>query len=204
MRNIYFVLFLALISLTGCGAPRHFLIEGYEQKKPASILILPPKNMTPQEGVEDVVYPLFVRAIGEKGYYIYSPEFVREIFNQNKLQDPGRIYALPYDKISNVFHPDGILYVTVEDWAAKYYLLGNMVTTTIAVKLIDGKNGQELFNMRYTHQYDPSAGQSSLIGKMVMALVTTMAEKTYLIPAAQANISMIAKQIPGGKYDSEW
>lgn len=201
--SAFFVLVVSFVA-SGCGGPKFFLINGYETKKPASILVLPPVNQTPQEGVEDIVYPIFVRAIGEKGYYVYSPEFVREIFNQNKLEDPGRIHALPFDKISGVFHPDGILYITVEDWSAKYYLLGNMVTTVIAARLVDGRTGEELFNMRYTYQYDPAGSQSSLAGKMVMALVTSMAEKSYLEPAARANTTVIASKVPRGKYDAEW
>jgi hypothetical protein len=205
--HLLLVLRVFLITITvftaGC-APKHFLIDGYEQKKPASILVLPPVNKTAQEGVEDVVYPIFVRAIGEKGYYVYSPEFVREIFNQNKLEDPGRIHELPYDKISSVFYPDGILYITVEDWAGKYYLFGNMITTAIFARLVDGKTGEELFNMRYTHQYDPAASQSSIAGKLVMALVTAFAEKSYLEPAARMNTAAIVKQLPEGKYAEQW
>ncbi len=56
-----------MVVAAGCSAPKHFLIQGYETKKPASILVLPPKNETPQEGVEDIVYPIILRTIGEKG-----------------------------------------------------------------------------------------------------------------------------------------
>jgi hypothetical protein len=203
-RSLLPVFFISLLLvLSGC-TPKHFLIPSYEQKKPARILVLPPMNKTPQEGVENFLYPIFTRAIGEKGYYVYSPEFVREIFNQNKLEDAGRIYDLPYDKITSVFHPDAILYITVEQWAGQYYLIGNTITTTILARLIDARTGEELFNMRYTHKYDPSAGQSSLVGKVVMALVTAMAEKSYLEPAARANTTVIAKYVPRGKYDDKW
>ncbi|MDD5225788.1 MAG: DUF799 family lipoprotein, partial [Candidatus Omnitrophica bacterium] len=106
----------ATVFFAGC-TPNHFLIKEYEKQRPLSVLVLPPVNQTPQEGVEDVVYPIFVRAIGEKGYYVYSPEYVQEIFQRNKLQEAGRIHALPYKKCYDVFGPDAILYITVEKWA---------------------------------------------------------------------------------------
>jgi hypothetical protein len=194
---------LLILACAGC-TPKHFTANDYEHKKPATILILPPVNKTPQEGVEDVVYPIFVRAIGERGYYVYSPEYVREIFNRNKLQDPGRIHALPVEKITNVFQPDAILFIAVEDWAAKYYVFGNTITTEISARLVETKKGEELFNMTYKYEYDPSAGQSSLAAMVVMALVTSVAEKSYLEPAARTNINVIAGQLPKGKYDDLW
>lgn len=196
--------FLAFLALFAGCTPKHFLIQDYEKQRPLSVLILPPVNQTPQEGVEDVVYPIFVRAIGEKGYYVYSPEYVQEIFHRNKLQEAGRIHALPYKKFHDVFGPDAILYITVEKWAAKYYVIGNMIDTQIFARLIDAKTGVELFNMRYQYAYDPSAGQSSLAGQLVVALVSKFAEKSYLVPAARCNIGMISKQLPKGSSDEKW
>jgi hypothetical protein len=195
---------LAITALFAGCAPQHFLIKDYEKQRPLSVLILPPVNQTPQEGVEDVVYPIFVRALGEKGYYVYSPEYVQEIFHRNKLQEAGRIHALPYKKFYDVFGPDAILYITVEKWAAKYYLVGNQIDTQIYARLIDAKTGVELFNMRYEYAYDPAAGQSSIAGKLVMAIVSKFAEKSYLEPAARMNIGMISKQLPKGINNEKW
>ena len=191
------------VCFTGC-APKHFLIKDYQQHRPLSVLVLPPVNQTPQEGVENVVYPIFVRAIGEKGYYVYSPEYVQEIFHRNKLQEAGRIHALPYKKFYDVFGPDAILYITVEKWAAKYYLIGNQIDTQIFAKLIDAKTGAELFNMRYEFAYDPAAAQSSIAGKLVMAIASKFAEKSYLEPAARCNIGAISKQLPKGPSNEKW
>ena len=191
------------IFFTGC-APKFFLIKDYQQHRPLSVLVLPPVNQTPQEGVEDVVYPIFVRAIGEKGYYVYSPEYVQEIFHRNKLQEAGRIHALPYTKFYDVFGPDAILYITVEKWAAKYYLVGNQIDTQIFARMIDAKTGAELFNMRYEFAYDPAAAQSSIAGKLVMAIASKFAEKSYLEPAARCNIGTISKQLPKGPSNEKW
>lgn len=199
---VYAVL-VAILLFSGC-TPAHFLIKDYDTQKPLSVLMLPPVNQTPQEGVENVVYPLFVRALGEKGYYVYSPEYVQEIFHRNKLQEAGRIHALPYKKFYDVFGPDAILYVTVEKWAAKYYLIGNMIDTQIYAQLIDAKTGVELFNMRYQFAYDPAAAQSFLAGKLIVAMASKFAEKTYLEPAARANIGVISKQLPQGINDAKW
>ena len=193
----------AIHFLNGCG-PKYFLRDNYEKQKPLSILIVPPLNKTAQEGVETVVYPIFVRAVGSKGYYVYSPEYVQEIFNKNKFQDPGRIHALAPERIYDVFKPDAILYIAIEEWAAKYYLLGNMINTQIYARLIDGKTGVELFNMRYKHAYDPAAGQSSIAGKLIVAMVSKLGEKAYIVPAARTNILTISKKIPEGEYEDKW
>jgi hypothetical protein len=192
-----------IVFFAGC-TPKFFLIPEYQKQRPLSVLVLPPVNQTPQEGVEDVVYPIFVRAIGEKGYYVYSPEYVQEIFHRNKLQEAGRIHALPYKKFYDVFGPDAILYITVEKWAAKYYLIGNMIDTQIFARLIDAKTGVELFNMRYQYTYDPAAAQSSIAGKLIVAIASKFAEKSYLVPAARVNIATISKQLPKGLNDDKW
>jgi len=194
---------MIVVAVGGCG-PKHFLIQDYQTHRPYTILILPPVNNTPQEGVEDIVYPVFTRAVGDKGYYVYSPEYIWEVFKRNKLQDAGRIHSVPHEKLAEVFQPDALLYITVEEWAAKYYLLGNAINTQIYASLIDAENGEELFNMRFKHVYDPAAGQSSLAGKMVMALVSKMGEKSYIEPAAKVNIATIAKFIPEGKNATKW
>lgn len=195
---------LALVVFFAGCTPKHFLIQDYQKQRPLSILVLPPVNQTPQEGVEDVVYPLFVRAIGEKGYYVYSPEYVQEIFHRNKLQEAGRIHALPYKKFYDVFGPDAILYITVEEWAAKYYLIGNQINTQIFARLVDAKTGVELFNMRYQYAYDPAAAQSSIAGRVIVALASKFSEKSYLEPAARCNIGIISKQLPKGINDEKW
>lgn len=192
-----------LLVTSGC-VPEHFIIDEYESQKPISILVVPPLNQTPQAEVEDVVYPIFTRAIGQKGYYVYSPEYVRAVFNRNKLEDAGRIHQLSHDKFYDVFGSDAILFITVEDWSAKYYLLGNVITTVIHARMVDAKSGVELFDMRYEYKYDPSAGQSSIAGKLVSAIVSKLGEKSHIIPAARANIGVIANQIPEGQNNEIW
>lgn len=202
MKRIIAIISLILF-VSGCG-PEFFLVDKYDDVKPLSILVLPPDNQTPQEGVEEVLYPLIIRGLGEKGYYVYSPEYVIEVFNRNKFDNAGRIHGIPPKKLAAVFGSDAILYVSVEEWASKYMVLGNMICTQFFVRLVDSKTGDELFNMRFKHQYDTASGQSSLIGKLVASIVTKIGEKAYYEPASRMNFMNIMCRLPEGPKNEEW
>lgn len=171
-------------------------------KPPAVVLILPPENMTQGSEVEQVVTPIVFEKLVNRGYYCISPELSRGIFHANKLEDAGRIHALPPAKFREIFGADAVLKVRVKEWSSYYVVLAAHVSVTFEMSLVDTETGEVLWTRTRTESKDPDAepegSQASLIGMLVKNAVH--AAFTDYEPLAEENAEAMLSDVPRGNY----
>ena len=189
-----------ILLLTGCG-PAYKLVEDYETKKPKSVVVLPPENLTANSDVEQKVYPIIFTEMSRRGYYCISPELVRGIFDVNKLEDAGRINNLPAQKIGDVFGTDAVLKCQVTDWAKEYMVFSFTIVIGFTLELFDAKTGESLWQYHYVLRKSPGNTNNPIVDLIVTAINAAI---TRYEPVAQENALFMLKTVPKGEFYEQW
>jgi hypothetical protein len=139
--------------------------------------------------------------LAEKGYYVFPVHMVKRILEDDGLSDADLVHGAPAEKLGSLFGSDAILYVTIESWDAKYFILSTTVTVQLSYRLKDGRSGETLWGHRQRMVYSPqnSSTGNPLADLLVMAVnaaVTKMAPN-YMPLARQANAISFAYPGPG-------
>jgi hypothetical protein len=188
---------MAPLAFVNCG-PKPFIHADYADRKPTTVLVLPPENTVQATEVEEIAYPIIYEKMVNRGYYCIAPELARGIFNANKLEDAARINTLPPQKFREIFGADAILRVRVLEWASKYMVLSSNVTIKFEMTLVDARTGEDLWSL--THEVSKAPGNSG--GGIVGALVSAAmhAALTPYEPIAEENARTMLSKLPPGPY----
>ncbi|ACS87766.1 DUF799 domain-containing protein [Musicola paradisiaca] len=176
--------FLALISLmgvlvlTGCAKPQPYDYTAFKQSKPRTILVLPPLNHSPDvkagtSFLSQVTYPL-----AESGYYVLPVAVTDETFKQNGLTTAQDIQAVSVAKLHQIFGADAALYLDITDYGSKYMVINSETRVTANARLVDLRNGKELWKGSATASSSEQQSNSNggVIGLLVQAAVTQIAD----------------------------
>ena len=179
------VIVLALTGLTGCvKPPPPYDYSAFRQSKPASILVLPPINHSPEVHAGHGVLAQITFPLAESGYYVFPVALVEETFLNNGLTQPEDIHALGVEKLHQVFHADAALYMVITEYGTKYMVLVSDTRVTLEAKLIDLRTGQKLWEGSATassaEQRNNNNGLAGMLAQaLVEQIVNTMADVTY-------------------------
>ncbi len=170
------LLALALAALTSCASTRPPHDYGaFLAHSPRSILVLPPLDTTtevdgPYEWLATVTRPL-----AERGYYVFPVAMVDGILKENGLPTPGEMHMVSPAKLHEVFGADAVLYVTITRWGTSYQVINSATEVAIECRLVDLRDGVELWRGSGAARSDSSQGQSSGLGMLVSAVVGQIA-----------------------------
>jgi hypothetical protein len=195
--SLSLVLGMSALLLTNC-APKPFLHPNYQQMKPKVLVVLPPDNVTSNDEVEKVAYPILYEKFSNRGYYCIAPELVRSVFNANRMENAGKINALPPQKMQEVFGADAVLRVRVTEWSTKYIIIDSKVTITVELEMVDAKTAEKLWEYKHTVSKSPGNSGGGLIGAMVNAALFAALEKYE--PIMEDNAKAVVMTVPMGDY----
>lgn len=165
---------LAALLTTACATP-HPAPDwpALRAAKPASILVLPPTNQSP-----DVIAPWAVLAqatvpLAESGYYVLPVTLVAETFKQNGLTQPAEMHAVALPKLRQIFGADAALYITVTRYGASYTVLDSAAVVSASAKLVDLRDGTVLWQGAASASNAENQGQNQggIVGLLVTAVV---------------------------------
>ena len=126
-----------------------------------------------------------------------SPELALQLFEANKLNDPGRLNKLPAEKFNDVFGVDAVLRTKVTEWSSKYIVISSTVNVGYDMELLDAKTGTLLWkNSQVLSQAPNNNSGGGVVGLLVSAAVH--AAVTPYEPVAQQNAMNMLKTIPQG------
>ena len=143
----------------------------------------------------------------ERGYYVFPVNMVKRVLEDDGLSDADLVHNAPTEKLCNLFGADAILYVTINEWDAKYLVLNTQVTIGLSYVIKDGKTGETLWEHQQKMVYAPqnqSTGSAAgdLLSMMINAALTK-ASPNYVPLARQANALAFNGEyvgIPPGPY----
>ncbi len=205
MKGISALLTLALtLIVTGCSTnktpPADY--SAFRESKPRSILVLPPKNTSPDVNASHGFLSSVTLPLAESGYYVFPVAVVEETFKQNGVTNPDDISAIPLKKLHEIFGADAVMYITLTDYGTPYQVISSETRVSAAARLVDLRTGKELWKGIATASSNEGQSNSGggLLGMLISAAVTQIAhsatDKAYDV--AQVTSARLFSAGPGG------
>lgn len=175
VRRVAAVLGLtAAALLAGCAAPpKPYDYTAFRASKPASLLVLPPVNDSPDVKASYSVLAQATLPLGEAGYYVLPVTLVDQTFRDNGLTNPADIHALGFAKLHEVFGADAAVYIRVKKYGTSYQVLASDTRVELDARIVDLRNGALLWEGQAwaSSTENSSSNQAGIVGLLVQALV---------------------------------
>ncbi|HEX6018344.1 MAG TPA: GNA1162 family protein [Burkholderiaceae bacterium] len=176
MKRALILGLLASLLLGACATkpPKDYSL--FQRAHPASILVLPPINESPDVKATPAVWSSLTRPLAEAGYYVVPVTLADETFKQNGVTTSHDAQQIPADKLRQFFGADAALYVTVREYGSSYRVIVSETAVQVNAKLVDLRDGALLWEgTARASSAEQQQSQSSVIGLLVQALVNQIA-----------------------------
>ncbi|HFC8547349.1 TPA: DUF799 domain-containing protein [Neisseria lactamica] len=163
----------AVLTLSACqvqSAP-DFDYTAFKESKPASILVVPPLNESPDINGTWGMLASAAEPLSEAGYYVFPAAVVEKTFKENGLTNAADIHAVRPEKLHQIFGNDAVLYITVTEYGTSYQILDSVTSVSARARLVDSRNGKELWSGSVSIREGSNNGNSGLLGALVGAVV---------------------------------
>ncbi|MBO6005744.1 MAG: DUF799 family lipoprotein [Paludibacteraceae bacterium] len=204
MRNIVILGFALAMLLTSCDTQN--LKRGTQYKmmyeeKPLSIVVMPPINQTNFVEAKDYFYTTMYKPLCEKGYYVYSPYMVMDMFQAESAYDSELFLEGDLTAFRNVLGADAAMFTIIKTWSKN--AIGGGITVDIEYVLRSTKTGNTIYHRegRITLDTSVSSGTGGALGALVSVAATAInTAATDKIEAGRACNEFVLRDMPEGKY----
>jgi hypothetical protein len=177
----WLALLIAVVTLaTGCATVKPIDYTAFIQAKPASLLVLPPLNDSPDIKATPSVWAHATRPLAEAGYYVFPSTLVDETFRQNGLNQAADIHQVAPAKLRQFFGADAALYLRVKQYGASYSIISSETRVDVEGRIVDLRSGQQLWqgSASASSSEQQQANQGGLAGLLVAAVVKQVIANT--------------------------
>lgn len=175
-----FLVLLAAGLTTGCAnQTKPFDYTAFKESRPASILVLPPINNSPDVAATYSMYSQVTFPLAESGYYVYPVTLVDETFRQNGLNNPPEMHEVALKKLREIFGADAALYINIKQYGTSYAVVASESRVTAEARLIDLRSEKVIWTG--SASASSAEGRNSnggLIGLLVQAIVSQILESS--------------------------
>lgn len=211
MTRLPAVLAALTIVLTACASQNvrnnYGVTEAFKAESPYSILVVPVVNQSVSVDAPGYFLATISRPIAERGYYVFPVNLVKNVMQRDGLSNAYMVHHANTAALANLFGADSVLYITINDWTAKYAVFATTVVTEFSYTLKSGDTGDVLWESHRKMTYTPqsSSSGSPLVDLLAVAIqaAVTKAAPNYIPLAKQANSAAIYDKktgIPVGPY----
>jgi hypothetical protein len=190
-NKLTFLVAIGALLLVGCAQPVKQDYSAYKAADPKTILILPPKNSSPEVDASYALYTRAITPVAEAGYYILPVTLVDEHFKANGLTLGDDIHQVDYRKLREVFKADAALYIHVLDYGTRYRVVSSASVVTAEATLLDLRTGQELWRGKATANSEEGKNNQGglatlLITALVNQVVGTVSDQSFTVARTTA------------------
>lgn len=201
---VIFILGMALL-LSGCATKdkTNHDYGAFKESKPRSILVLLPKNESPDISashsfISEVTFPL-----AEAGYYVFPVALVEETFKQNGLTHADEMNAVSLVKLHQIFGADAVLYLNITDYGTSYQVIASDTRVTASARLVDARSAKTLWSGTATASSQEQKNNSGggILAILISAAITQISDTTFDKAhevAAVTSVRLLAAGKPGG------
>lgn len=177
MRRLAAVGMLALLTACATKQVAPYDYTALKQSKPASLLVLPPVNDSPDVAASYSVLSQLTFPLAESGYYVLPVSLVDETLRQNGMSNAPDIHAIEPAKLRQIFGADAAVYVTVKRYGSVYKVIASEATVEVEARVVDLRNGQLLWDGKAiaSTAEQANSGQGGLVALLVKAVVEQIA-----------------------------
>ena len=195
-------LIASTLLLGGCANRQPYDYSAFKEARPASILVLPPLNSSPDINATYSMLSQTTAPLAESGYYVFPVALVDETFKQNGLTAPADIHTVSIDKLREIFGADAALYINVKRYGTSYAVIASETRVTAEGKLVDLRTGNTLWSGEATASSAEGDNNSGgLIGMLVKAavrqIVETVSSQGHVI-AGRTSARLLSAGRPNG------
>lgn len=168
---------LAVLLATGCATRQPYDYTAFKQSRPASILVLPPLNSSPDVAATYSMLSQVTLPLAESGYYVFPVSLVDETFHQNGLNNPAEMHSVSPGKLREIFGADSALYIEIKQYGTVYSVISSESRVTASARLVDLRTDQVIWQGEATAS--SAEGRSSsggLVSMLVQAVVNQVVE----------------------------
>jgi hypothetical protein len=183
-----------LMALLGaCATAPGYDYTAFRQNRPASLLVLPPVNESPDIKATYGVLSQATLPLAEAGYYVLPVSLVDETFRQNGLTTPHDIHAVPAQKLREIFGADAAVYLKVTSYGTRYSVISSDTVVRVEGRIMDLRTGQQLW--QGSASASSSEGENNnnqgggLVGLLVRAVVSQVLNTATDASYRQAGIA---------------
>lgn len=149
----------------------------YLSNIPASIVVLPPINESPDTRATNGFWSTVTPPLAEAGYYVFPVTVVDTMLKENGVTNGFDAQSIPLKKLKEIFGADAVMYLKVKQYGSKYQLIDSVVTVEVEAKLVDLNTGALLWEGQNKQRQGSSDGNNSLAGMLVSALVNQVSNQ---------------------------
>ncbi|MDW8845859.1 DUF799 domain-containing protein [Erwinia sp. MMLR14_017] len=167
---------LAVVTLTGCAKKTPYDYSAFRESKPASILVLPAENHTPDINAAHSFTSLVTQPLAESGYYVFPVAVVEETFKQNGLDNATDIRSVSAAKLRSIFNADAALYIDITDYGTKYIVVDSVTQVSATARLVDLRTGKQIWSgLATATDNEQNNSNQGVIGILIAAAVKQIA-----------------------------
>lgn len=172
---------VALAFLSGCAtkAPAQDY-TAFIKAKPATLLVLPPVNESPEIKATAGVWSHASLPLAEAGYYVLPVALVDETFRQNGVTSAVDAHGISTAKLREVFGADAAVYLTVRKYGTTYNILASETRVEVEGRIVDLRSGELLWKGRAvaTSAEEQQQSAGGIVGILVTAVVKQILSTT--------------------------
>ncbi|TIH08679.1 DUF799 domain-containing protein [Pseudomonas leptonychotis] len=189
--------------ITGCVTQQPYDYSAFKESSPASILVLPPINKSPDVKASYSVYSHITLPLSEAGYYVLPVAVVDETFKQNGLMNADEIREVSPQKLHEIFAADTVLYIDITEYGSSYMIISSEVAVAATATLVDLRSGKELWKgvarASTAEQQQNSGGGLAgiLITALVNQVVNTLSDRGHEIAGIASNRLLSSNPVNG-------
>ncbi len=172
---------VAALTLSGAAAllgacatpPAPFDYTAFQKAKPATLLVLPPLNESPEVKATPGVWAHATQPLAEAGYYVLPVALVDETFKGNGIQSAAEAHDIPYGKLREVFGADAAVYIKVTRYGTSFQLVNSETRVDVEARIVDLRSGAVLWVGRASasSSEQQQQNQGGLLGMLIAAAV---------------------------------
>jgi len=189
--------------MTGCVTQQPYDYSAFKESSPASILVLPPINKSPDVKASYSVYSHITLPLSEAGYYVLPVAVVDETFKQNGLMNADEIREVSPQKLHEIFAADTVLYIDITEYGSSYMIISSEVAVAATATLVYLRSGKELWKgvarASTAEQQQNSGGGLAgiLITALVNQVVNTLSDRGHEIAGIASNRLLSSNPVNG-------
>ncbi|MDE6121825.1 MAG: DUF799 domain-containing protein [Duncaniella dubosii] len=199
----YIVALAVAMSLASCSVNTITRGEQYSkiyEESPKTIVVMPPINETNFTEAKDYFYTTMYIPLCEKGYYVFSPFMVMEMFQEEGAYDSEMFLTSNLSQFRNVLGCDAVMFTKIKTWEKK--ALNGQIKVGVEYILRSAKTAETLYQREGLITLDTSvsggtSGLGALISLAATALNTATTEK---IDAGHRCTQFVLRDMPEGFY----
>jgi hypothetical protein len=170
---------VAVGALSGCATAPPKDYSKFQAAKPATILVLPPLNESPDIKASAAVWSHATRPLAEAGYYVLPVTLVDETFKQNGVTNAFDAQSIPIERLRRFFGADAALYIKIREYGTSYKVIASETAVQVTAQLVDLRDGTVLWDGKArASSAEQQQSQNSLAGMLVAAVVNQIIGST--------------------------